>query len=277
MTKKFQDKNYIVDSQYAGPKNLLARRELYQFLVPAFDIREAAFQRLPLRGTEDVLDVGCGDGVALLHLREKTHHKGRLVGLDISRGMFAPAEKLQDKRSIRPKIEFLEASADVIPFPDESFDVLLSFFMLYHMPDIQKTLREWHRVLKRDGKLAVATNSVETRPRHTEFKALAGRLLGRAAPSPFSQSFNLENGEEQLSPMFRVDDCFCYDGELRLTDAEPYIKTLQSIRDAFEPYPHDDEWASAVSAIRKKIEEEIAKNGCFADRVKRGFFLCSKV
>ncbi len=273
---KFTDRDYVVKSQYKNSQNLLSRRSLYSFLVPPMDIRAASLRALHLDGNERVLDAGCGDGAALIQLQHDFKHRGSLVGLDISRGMFLSPEKLRGVPSSHRPITFVEASADHIPFSDASFDAILAFFMLYHMADIPRTLHEWNRVLSSQGKLIVTTNSIETRPKHHTFKAFAAQLLGCSLPSSFSSLFNMENGEKQLSSAFRVVDKFVYEGELRLSGAQPFISAFDSIRDTFDPYPSDSAWASVLISIKEKFETEIKKNGCFIDKIKRGYFLCMK-
>jgi len=122
--QKLQDKTFLASSQYESANKVQARWNLYEQTVPKVDLHQKGLAALSLKGQEDILDVGCGDGRMLKDLYLQGH-KGRLVGVDISRGIFQPTEG----------VDFVEASADALPFPDNSFDVILSFFMLYHMPE----------------------------------------------------------------------------------------------------------------------------------------------
>ena len=180
-----KDEN-ILRRQYGTPKNLAARKSLRDFLVPRIDIHEKALDSLNLKGHESILDVGCGDGYVLYNLRQERNHKGRLVGIDMNAGMFEEINKFQKKTKL-PQIELIVGNAESLPFPDKSFDVVTAFFMLYHVSDLEKVLSEFKRVLKKDGKLLIATMGVENRK---DFETLRPDYIVRKS------SFSLETGGE---------------------------------------------------------------------------------
>lgn len=123
-----------------------------RFFVPAIGaplatdlIRVAA----PRPG-ERVLDVACGTGVVARLASKQVGETGTVTGLDVNSGMLAVA------RSATPPstpIEWHEASAEAMPFPDASFDVVLCQMGLQFMPDKHTALREMWRVLVRGGRL----------------------------------------------------------------------------------------------------------------------------
>ncbi|MEJ2258134.1 MAG: methyltransferase domain-containing protein [Woeseiaceae bacterium] len=103
-----------------------------------------------LRQGERVLDVACGTGVVARLASRQVGATGTVAGLDINPGMLAVA------RSATPSempIDWHEASAEEMPFPDASFDVVLCQMGLQFMPDKQAALREMRRVLVGDGRL----------------------------------------------------------------------------------------------------------------------------
>ncbi len=103
-----------------------------------------------LRRGERVLDVACGTGVVARLAAEEVGGTGSVAGLDVNPGMLAVA------RSATPSdlpIEWHEASAEAMPLPDASFDVVLCQMGLQFMPDKPAALREMRRVLVRGGRL----------------------------------------------------------------------------------------------------------------------------
>lgn len=93
----------------------------------------------------DVIDVGCGNGVASAELRRRGC---RVVGVDASRALL---------RIARSKTDAALAAADVcaLPLPDERFDALLAVATLHHLPSDDERLvaaRELHRVLRPGGR-----------------------------------------------------------------------------------------------------------------------------
>lgn len=92
-----------------------------------------------LRG-ERVLEVGCGTGQILRRVRE---FAPRAIGVDLSGGMLAHARERG--------LTVGQASATHLPFPDRSFDLVYSFKVLPHVPDLDAALREILRVLDVGG------------------------------------------------------------------------------------------------------------------------------
>lgn len=271
---KTKDIQYLSSNQYNFADKLHARWDLYEAAIPKIDIHQIGIQYLCLKGTENILEVGCGDGSMLVNLR-RVNHKGRLVGLEINDRIFCESVKAQQKENFQPPIEFIIGSADNLPFPDGSFDIILAFFMLYHMSDIQQVLREWKRVLKNNGKVLIATASTLNKPKHKVFKKVVEAMSKTKAPQLVS-SFNLENAEIQLGGIFEIADNYIYEGQIKINTPEPYLKAFTSARDMYEPVPLDADWNKAEKIVRTEIEKEIRQNGFFTDNVVRGFFICEK-
>lgn len=108
-----------------------------------------------LRGR--ILDVGCGDGITDLGIALRKRPE-KLVGIDPFRGYerlpaIAKAAHLALDR-LPDCLEFLPADANDLPFPDDSFDVALSWGSLEHIvPGYERALAEIRRVLKPGGLL----------------------------------------------------------------------------------------------------------------------------
>jgi SAM-dependent methyltransferase len=100
----------------------------------------------PTPGTR-LLDVGCGTGHQLHHLRGSGYD---VAGVDGSDEMLARA------RELNPEVELRQANVDALPFPDTSFDLAICLEVLRYLPDPQPCLDEIHRVL-RPGGIALVT------------------------------------------------------------------------------------------------------------------------
>ncbi|MHC1572714.1 MAG: class I SAM-dependent methyltransferase [Methanosarcinales archaeon] len=102
----------------------------------------------------NVLDVGCGTGTISLLLSEIGHI---VTGIDISEGML---QKAKEKANIlNLSINFRIGDAENLPFEDESFDVVINRHLLWTLPDPERAIFEWRRVLKSEGKLIIIDGS----------------------------------------------------------------------------------------------------------------------
>jgi SAM-dependent methyltransferase len=99
----------------------------------------------------DVLEVGCGRGGGTSSVFT-THRPRSMVGVDLAGNAVAQARK----HFGRPGLEFLQGDAEDLPFPDQSFDVVLNVESCHCYPDVPRFLEEVHRVLRRGGLLLMA-------------------------------------------------------------------------------------------------------------------------
>jgi SAM-dependent methyltransferase len=146
-----------------------------------------------VRKGDRVLDVACGTGALTLAAAEIAGPSGSVVGLDVNPEMLAVARR-------KPlQIEWLEGSAEALPLPSNSFDAVVSQFGFMFFEDKPKALGEMMRVLKPDGRLAIAVcDAVENSPGYGTFALLLDRLFGREVGDAFRAPFGLGNAGRLL-------------------------------------------------------------------------------
>ena len=105
---------------------------------------------------ESILDVACGTGALTGVVAKSIGPNGRVVGLDLSPEMLAVARKITLDPSSAAPIEWREGAVNAIPFENETFDIVFCNFGLMFFPDRVAALEEMRRVLKPDGRLALA-------------------------------------------------------------------------------------------------------------------------
>lgn len=120
---------------------------------------------------ERVLDVACGTGVVARLAAERVGTGGTVAGLDLNAGMLAVARAKSPPAG--PAIHWYETSAESIPLPDGSFDVVFCQLGLQFMADKTAALREMRRVLAPGGRLLLST------ARPTAFFGVLDRALAR--------------------------------------------------------------------------------------------------
>ena len=112
------------------------------------------FTKLLASGAK-ILDVGCGAGVPVtLFLVDEGFS---VVGLDISEEMLSLAKKHV------PKGEFLKADMSEMDFPDDSFDGIVSFYAIIHLPREKHAalFNKFHRILKPGGVMLIGMGKGE--------------------------------------------------------------------------------------------------------------------
>ncbi len=106
-------------------------------------------------GRDDtVLEIGFGPGEAV-HAAASIASGGRVIGVDHSPTMLARARR-RNAAAIRDgRVELLLGSADRLPLPDETVDRALAVNVIYFLDEPVAAFREWRRVLRPGGRLAV--------------------------------------------------------------------------------------------------------------------------
>lgn len=167
-------------------------------MVPALfeEWVEPVLDAARIRPGQRVLDVACGTGVLARGGAQRIGRNGSIVGIDPSPGMLAVAEQLD------PAVDWREAAAEALPFPDASFDAVVSQFGMMFFRNRPAAIAEMLRVLKPGGSLAVAVwDTLENSPAYAVEVALLERVAGRAAADALRAPFVLGHRRE-LAALF---------------------------------------------------------------------------
>jgi ubiquinone/menaquinone biosynthesis C-methylase UbiE len=122
-----------------------------RFFVPTIGepVAKDLIRKAELQPGEHVLDVACGTGIIARLALQQVGETGSVTGLDINPGMLAVARSVTQNSSI----EWHEASAEDMPFPDDSFDVVICQLGIQFMEDRSAALQEMYRVLMPGGRM----------------------------------------------------------------------------------------------------------------------------
>ncbi|HEY5707343.1 MAG TPA: methyltransferase domain-containing protein [Terrimicrobiaceae bacterium] len=120
------------------------------------DLESHGFFLLPLlQPGFDVLDAGCGPATISADIADAVF-PGKVTALDIATSELDHGRRLAEGREI-VNLEFLAASAYEIPVPDSSFDVVFSHALLEHLCEPRRALREFHRLVRPGGFVALCS------------------------------------------------------------------------------------------------------------------------
>lgn len=143
---------------------------------------------------ESILDVACGTGVLACAALDRVGLQGTVVGLDVNADMLSVARR----KSTR--VEWREGRAESLPFPDGSFDAVVSQFGFMFFDDRPAALREMMRVLRPGGRMAVAVcDALDHSAGYGALANLLQRLFGERIANAFRAPFVLGDQERLLS------------------------------------------------------------------------------
>jgi SAM-dependent methyltransferase len=116
------------------------------------DFLDLMARRLGLGDARDALDVGCGAGHWGRALLPHLHRDARLVGVDREEAFL----ELARKAAAPERASYVQGTAEALPFPDASFDLVTCQLVLIHVREPAVALAEMCRVLRPGGVLLVA-------------------------------------------------------------------------------------------------------------------------
>ena len=265
-----------LSEQYKNSKNIDVRIQLHQkYAMNKQGWYPWIYEHLNLKQGETILEVGCGNGQLWLDNTKAIPDGCKILLSDLSQGMLRQAELQLSKHcndtninSQQINFQFERFDCSKIPYPDESFDVIIANHLLFYLKDLDAGLREIKRVLKSGGRFYCTTYG---RSHMKEIDQLVKDFDSRIALSEIKlfDLFGLDHGEQQLSSHFKEIKCYDYPDYLIVTDANDLLEYIYSCHgnqmsflkgqmEEFEDY------------IRKKVGKrgiKITKNA--------GLFLCT--
>ncbi len=170
MAKKRSRKAKKVDSKYISYlKDPLTKKiykgviEEYTTIAQIYDDRwkqyllsteNAILEQLKLKGKEIIVDAGCGTGNLLAAIQQQLKHKGKIIGFDITPAMLDLAEaKLTSKSKFNKTLQLELAHCENFSAKNNSVDIVICSNVFHSLPHPEKALCEFHRVLKKNGRL----------------------------------------------------------------------------------------------------------------------------
>lgn len=213
------DPGYVA-REYASEAGLAARKAAYRETAGE-DPRDIAFKAVADASPADVLEVGCGEGELAERIGAELQG-ARVVAVDLSPRMV----ELAWARGVAAQV----ADVQDLPFDDESFDVVLAAWMLYHVPEPDRGLAEIVRVLRPGGRLVAVTNRADH----------LAELLQLGGIERWDLPFGGENGEGILEKHFASVARRDVDGTVTFSDIESvrsYFSSGERLRPHLEALP----------------------------------------
>ncbi len=142
---------WVLDRGHGGQPD--AERADMAYLIP---IRDRLLSGADIRSGETVLDVGAGDGFIALAAAGLVGPSGSVIFSDVSPALLEHARSVAERRGLAGRTSFVRASAeDLAPIADASVDVVTTRSVLIYVEDKRRAFREFHRVLRRGGRVSI--------------------------------------------------------------------------------------------------------------------------
>ena len=173
-----------------------------------FTIEQAAVKK-----GQRVLDLAGGTGDLALRFSRLVGPDGQVVLSDINASMLARGRERLTDEGMAGNIEYVQANAEALPFPDNHFDLITIAFGLRNVTDKDAALRSMYRVLKPGGRLLVLEFSKPVAPGLSpvydlySFRLLPfmGKLVANDAESYryLAESIRMHPDQETLKAMMQ--------------------------------------------------------------------------
>lgn len=142
-----------MQDNFGNPRGLLGRMMLSGMNLGHTSMAEWGLSQLVLPQKGNAADIGCGGGYNVRRLLRRIR-EGRVHSVDISPVSVKKSEAV-NKKDLGRRCEIHQGSADALPFPDGSLDLVTAFETVYFWKNLPVCFREVKRVLKPGGQFAV--------------------------------------------------------------------------------------------------------------------------
>jgi demethylmenaquinone methyltransferase/2-methoxy-6-polyprenyl-1,4-benzoquinol methylase len=167
-------------------------RRMFGAIAPSYDLlnhllslnidkywRWRTTRRVPPLGDGPILDLCTGTGDLALAYDRAARQSVPIVGADFCHEMLVRADRKTRQRNAAERIRYLEADAQLLPFPDDCFQIACVAFGLRNVTDTDRGLAEMVRVTRPGGRVAILEFS---RPRNRLFGRLYQFYFRRVLP-----------------------------------------------------------------------------------------------
>jgi O-methyltransferase / aklanonic acid methyltransferase len=171
-----------------------------------------------------VLDVSTGTGAVLFPAAQRVGLHGSVIGIDLSKGMLAEADKSAGQIQVC-NYRLFQMDAEHLAFPSQSFNVVTCAFSLFFYPSMQVVLSEMHRVLKSSGTLGLSVFGRTPSPFEPAWRIFAdqAQAYGVAVRTPQRVAYDPRDLESLLKSSSFVE-------------IETHFETLDAV------YPSEEDW-----------------------------------
>lgn len=213
-------------SQYLNATNITARIQLHRdFSQNRQGWFPWIYQNCQIRSSMNILELGCGNGALWAENLQKLPSSITITLSDISEGMLRDARRNIGQEDSRFLFHCFDCHQ--IPFPPQSFDLVIANHLLFYCQDISQVCQEIARVLKPKGRFLCSTYGTKHMKEISNLVQEFDSRIVLAADNLY-EHFGLENGKNILEKHFSSVECIQFKDEIFLDQPEPLIQYILS-------------------------------------------------
>lgn len=213
-------------SQYLNATNITARIQLHRdFSQNRQGWFPWIYQNCQIRPSMNILELGCGNGALWAENLQKLPSPITITLSDISEGMLRDARRNIGQEDSRFLFQCFDCHQ--IPFPPQSFDLVIANHLLFYCQDISQVCQEIARVLKPKGRFLCSTYGTKHMKEISNLVQEFDSRIVLAADNLY-EHFGLENGKNILEKHFSSVECIQFKDEIFLDQPEPLIQYILS-------------------------------------------------
>jgi SAM-dependent methyltransferase len=276
-------------TEHFGDNEPLAVQQIVQNLfrnnlipLPRFIVNHLA-----LNGSEDVIDLGCGNGLILREIFPVMRADSRIVGIDLSETMVRLANQACSPAWSDVQVRCMNAYDAVEQFGQQSYDRVMANFIFHYIEAPEKFVAVMAKLLRPDG-LAITT--IEGRFSMPEMYLLGELAMHRAGlseaeirriPSSRRGVVTAENARQVLSQFFGEVTEVPYHDHLTFTDPSDFVRFYRDghrccgiakvLGDRGEAVLEQ-----VIDIVRAEADRRISEFGFFLLSKKISLFLCRR-
>lgn len=165
-------------------------RHTTRFSIP---MAKHAAQLVLSESVNRVIDIGTGTGIVAMEIAKHIASPAHVTGIDLSQGMLARARENSDEAGLEDRVNFVLMDAEKLEFEDNSVDGVVSLYSLLHLPDPERAVKEFYRVLRTGGRIVIGVGSGPSRMTLAGFEDGLARMWAR---------FEIRRGRRLEAPEF---------------------------------------------------------------------------
>ena len=252
--------------QYRNATNIDIRMRLHdKYSTNPLSWFRWLFSFYKIEETSQVLEIGCGNGQ--LWKDNQEYIKGHIVLSDVSQGMVHDARENLSQVSC---MQYQCFDCLHIPYPDESFDVVIANHVLFYLKDLSKALSEIQRVLKPHGYLYCSTYGSQHMKEITDLvKEYNPKIV--LSNRQLYDVFGLDNGLDILKKYFSKVEKKCYDDHLEVDNMDDIANYILSCHGNQTEHISKD-----YQAFKNFLDRKLSLHPRFYITKDAGMFICQK-